>query len=328
MKKLYALLAVIAMTVVLIFPASDAFARAGGGGFRGSSGSYGSRGSRSYSTPASPSRSFNSNSNTGRTAPTPSVAPSYPQSTGGGFMRGLMGGLVGGMLGSLLFSSLGFAGMGNTGGLLGGIGVFEIIIIGLGIFLLFRFMKSRRQEAEPAYYNAPSSQSNTGQYRQEPVQYAPASAPMTDTFDNGLTDIKRLDPNFSEGAFKEEAGDIFFKVQAAWTNRDLSPVRELLAAEINTNMRSDIDKLKREGRINRLENIAMREVNITEAWTEQGVSYVTVRLTASVLDYVTDETGKLIEGSKTEPIKFVEYWTYSKPIGQSKWQLSAIQQES
>lgn len=325
MKKLYAILAVIAMTVVLIFPASDAFARAGGGGFRGSSGSYGGRGSRSYSTPANPSRSTSS-------ASAPAVArnstPSYPQNTGNGFMRGLMGGLVGGMLGSLLFSSLGFAGAGNTGGLFSGIGVFEIIIIGLGIFLLFRFMKSRRQEAGPAYYNAPSSQNNTGQYRQEPVEYAPASAPMTETFDNGLNDIKRLDPNFSEGAFKEEAGDIFFKVQAAWTNRDLSPVKPLLASEISSNMHSDIDKLKQEGRVNRLENIAMREVNITEAWTEQGVSYVTVRLTASVLDYVTDETGKLIEGSKTEPVKFVEYWTYSKPIAQSRWQLSAIQQES
>ena len=51
-----------------------------------------------------------------------------------------------------------------------------------------------------------------------------------------------------------------------------------------------------------------------------------MEITANVLDYVTDESGRLIEGSKTEPAKFMEYWTFVRPIGQGTWQLTAIQQ--
>ena len=36
---------------------------------------------------------------------------------------------------------------------------------------------------------------------------------------------------------------------------------------------------------------------------------------------------QVISGSKTEPVKFEEYWTFSKNPSQSQWKLSAIQQQ-
>ena len=75
------------------------------------------------------------------------------------------------------------------------------------------------------------------------------------------------------------------------------------------------------------ENIAVRSVSLTEAWEESGLDYVTVHFLASLLDYTVDErSGQVVEGSRTEPVKFEEYWTFVRPVGPNAWKLSAIQQ--
>jgi predicted lipid-binding transport protein (Tim44 family) len=85
--------------------------------------------------------------------------------------------------------------------------------------------------------------------------------------------------------------------------------------------------LRAEGRINRLENIAVREVAVTEAWQERGQDFTTVHFLASLLDYTTDESGtRVLEGDAKEPVKFEEYWTFVRPVGPNSWKLSAIQQ--
>jgi predicted lipid-binding transport protein (Tim44 family) len=92
-------------------------------------------------------------------------------------------------------------------------------------------------------------------------------------------------------------------------------------------LQEDADSLKAEGMINRLENIAVRSVDITEAWQEEGQDYVTVRVYANLLDYlVNDRTGEVVSGSRTEPVKFEEYWTFTRPVGPNEWQLAAINQ--
>jgi predicted lipid-binding transport protein (Tim44 family) len=71
----------------------------------------------------------------------------------------------------------------------------------------------------------------------------------------------------------------------------------------------------------------VRSVEVTEAWQESGQDFVTVRFLASLLDYTMDESGtQLVDGSRTEPVKFEEYWTFTRSVGAGPWRLSAIQQ--
>ncbi len=52
-----------------------------------------------------------------------------------------------------------------------------------------------------------------------------------------------------------------------------------------------------------------------------------MKLYANLLDYTTDEqTGQVVSGSKTDPVKFNEYWTFTRPVGDHPWKLSAISQ--
>ena len=74
-------------------------------------------------------------------------------------------------------------------------------------------------------------------------------------------------------------------------------------------------------------NIAVRTVDITEVWQEAGQDFITVRFLANLLDYTIDESTKqVLTGSRTEPVKFEEYWTFTRSVGNNPWQLSAINQ--
>ena len=121
--------------------------------------------------------------------------------------------------------------------------------------------------------------------------------------------------------------DLFFKIQGACANRDMATVRNLFTDEMYGILQADAEELKLNKKINHLDNIAVRSIEITDAWQESGKDFITLRFHASLLDYVTDETsGQLLSGSKSEPVKFEEYWTFTRPVGNNPWQLSAISQ--
>ncbi len=110
-------------------------------------------------------------------------------------------------------------------------------------------------------------------------------------------------------------------------NRDLSPVSGLLTDEMKRVLQEDLDRLLRDKQVNRLENIAVRKVDLTEIWQESGQDYITASIYANLLDYTTDDTsGAVVSGSKTDPVKFEEFWTFTRPVGNNPWQLSAINQ--
>ena len=120
----------------------SAEARAGGGRSMGS-------GSRSYSRPATPS--YQPSQSRQQAAPAPG---GFQQPAGGGFMRSMAGGMMGGMLGSMLFGGSAGAGAGMGGGVGdgGGIGMFELILLAGGGYLLYRYMKKKRAEGSSDPY--------------------------------------------------------------------------------------------------------------------------------------------------------------------------------
>ena len=312
MKRTIAAMLLAAMTLIPLLWTADAVARVGGGS------SGGSRGSRSYSAPVRPSSPSPVSPRMPATPTTP--MPSTPQRSGWGGWGGMLGGLLmGGLIGSLLFG-----GLGHMGG--GGIGLLEIALLAGLVYLGFRMMRSRQPEPAPAGYagtgpfGAGGSQSSYAGTTME----APAS--LSD-LDRGIAHVRQMDPDFDPRRFAETASDIFFRMQAAWGTRDVGRASAILTPEMQALLQKDCDRMRAEGRINRLENVAVRTAEVTEAWQERGQDFVTVHFLASLLDYTTDESGtRVLEGSATEPVKFEEFWTFVRPVGPNPWRLSAIQQ--
>ncbi|MEW6388566.1 MAG: Tim44 domain-containing protein [Thermodesulfobacteriota bacterium] len=309
----------------------EALARVGGGR------SMGSRGSRSFSPPrpyvaprpSQPTRPSVTPTPRPLTTPTPP-----PTSQPSSFWRSLGGGILGGLAGGLLFRSLfggpeAAAGPGAATGR--GIGFLDILILaGIGYFI-YRYIKRRRQEAvaEGPYQSSAATRPSSYQppYQQPPYYDQPSEGDLE--LETGLSHIRQMDPSFDENAFRDQCLDFFFKIQAAWGNRDLDPMRHLLTEEMYRNLSADAAQLIAERKINKLDNIAVRSVDLTEAWQESGQDFITVRIYANLVDYIVDEkSGEVLSGSKTEPITFEEYWTFTRPVGTQSWQLSAINQAS
>jgi predicted lipid-binding transport protein (Tim44 family) len=237
----------------------------------------------------------------------------------------MLGGLVlGGLLGGLLFG----------GGFGGGIGLLEILIIGALAWVAISYMR-RRSEASSGYAMAGGGGYGTtpaARYDAQPAGGPAGTATMQpptgpSDLERGLGHIRQMDAGFDPRGFAESASDLFFRIQGAWTARDMAPVSSLLTPEMQGLLQRDCDRLRADRKVNRLENIAVRTAEVTEAWQESGQDYVTVRFLASLLDYTTDESGaRVLEGSRTEPVKFEEYWTFARPVGLGAFKLSAIQQ--
>lgn len=241
-------------------------------------------------------------------------------------MRSMAGGLAGGMLGSMLFSSFAGAGhgggMGGSGG--GGIGLFGILMLaGIG-YLIYRYFKKKQNGSSLISSLQEQFQGVTA----IPVESRQLSNNLpVDDLERGVTDIRRQDPSFETGRFNDLTMDNFFKIQGAWMNRDLAPVAGLLSDEMKRIFQTDLDKLLRDKQVNRLENIAVRNVELTEAWQENGQDFITTLIYANLLDYTNDElTGAVVFGSKSDPVKFEEFWTFTRPSGNNQWRLSDIRQ--
>lgn len=176
------------------------------------------------------SRSFGSKPSYQRSAPAPSQNPTSPQAKPGqttqqqsaaapspmGRWGGMLGGfLMGGLLGSLLFG-------GGHG--FGGPGLMDMLLIGGGLFLLFRFLRARRLatgSAAPsggalAFERGPGQSWGTSNYTPDsPVAVQPS-----------------VPPGFDADDFLKGANAIYARLQASWDKRDLEDIRQFTSPEV------------------------------------------------------------------------------------------------
>jgi predicted lipid-binding transport protein (Tim44 family) len=326
-----ALLGIIVLVLVSLSAAHvpDAWARAGGGGGGGrGGGSMGSRGSRSYSTPARPAPSTpTSPSRSVSPAPSPAQSPFTPQRPS--FFRGIMGGIAGFALGGLIGSMLFGHGFGGGGF---GIGFFDIILIAGALFLLFAFLRRRREaEASSSYGQRPAYAMAGGPNTYDAAPAGGSTIEMEQPaqagdLDRGIAHIRQMDAGFDPAALVTWARGLYLDVQTTLKSRDMAGMRDRLAPEIYAELQAQCDRLRSAGQTNLVERIDIRRAELTEAWQETGRDYATVYFVASMLDYtVSDATGAVVEGSRTEPQDVEEFWTFTRPVGRQPWQLSAIQ---
>lgn len=279
------------------------------------------------------------------------------------FGAGLAGGFLGSMLFRSLGMGPSLHAMPGGGAMSsGGIGILEVLVIGALIFLVFRLLiqkaaarsmpdsqagmySGKTYDSEPAYNTGSGSSisssgsglgaglGSSGSGAEELMRQAKAERTYSNQNDSSGMDNVRDIRNASRSEIQVEpiptdtAMDLFFQIQAAWMNRDLNSVHTVLDYDARDYLEHELSRLKTRGLINRLENIAIRNTEVLESWQEGNRNYATVRFLANLLDYtVDDRTQQVVEGSKTQPVKFEEFWTFSKNVFDSQWKLSAIQQ--
>jgi predicted lipid-binding transport protein (Tim44 family) len=272
-------------SVYLLVEAADA-ARLGGGRSFGSRPSY----QRSAPAPSAPSGGINQPYRQNPTA-TPS-----PMGRWGGMLGGLV---MGSLIGSLLF------GGGMHG--LGSFGLLDLLVVGGGLFLLFRFMRSRRALTESAAPGAGFQRSyddrGWGSSGYNPAADAmPAASPEP-----------TVPPGFDTDEFMKGAKIIYTRLQSAWDKRDLKDIREFTSPEVYEEIKSQAAKDPHPGKT----ELLLVNPRLLEARNQDGHTIASVFYDVMMREGA-DETAKQVR----------EIWHFSREDQKpgAFWVLEGIQQ--
>ena len=312
-KRWFGRLCVVALgaTVLIATMPSDADARRGGGGF-------GSRGSKTFSTPPT--------TNTAPKAATPvtksTTQPGAPQATNPAARPGVgaaaqgasrFGGLRGILLGGLFAAALvGIFGVGALASVLGF--MLQILLVGGIIFLLFRLF---RGGAKPAMATASASPAPAGRNPMDILNRSGTGGGA------GVSNELTIGPSDYD-AFERLLGE----VQMAYGRNDVDALSSRLTPEMLSYFAGELDENSKKGLLNVVSDVKLEQGDLAEAWREQHLEYATVALRYTLIDATIESaTGRVVEGSRTEPAELTEVWTFSRPVRgtASQWELSAIQ---
>ena len=250
-------------------------------------------GSRSFGSRPSYSKSFQKPS-APLSSPTKQATPGTSPMRGRGMFGGMLGGmLMGGLLGSLFF-----------GGPFNGISFIDILLLGGGLFLLTRLLRSRQSAPQASGGPGNVHDMDRGAWDHLRSTQHQQAASQADNFP----------PGFNAEEFLQGAKAAYTRLQASWDARDMEDLRHFTSpevfAEIETQAASDPNPGKTE--------ILLLEAKLLEVKSLGNQTVATV-----LFDTM------LREDSASAPAEQVrEAWHFSRydTTGDSHWVVEGIQQ--
>lgn len=263
--------------------------RIGGGRSFGSRPSY-------QNKPAAPQRQPN------QVQPQQGVA-GRPGGLFGGF-GGMMGGmLMGGLLGSLLF------GGGMRG--FGGPGLLDILVIGGGLFLLFRYLKSRRTAAQNA--GGMSYQGGGYQTHDRDIGGTSWGGLASGREDAAVTAPPAIPAGFDVDEFLKGAKAAYNRLQDSWNKRDLEDIRQFTSPEVW----EEVSRQAMEEPAGNKTEIVLINAKLLEVKSETDETIGSVYFDVLMRESAEEQRPKQVR----------EVWHFSKKEGHdSFWRLEGIQQ--
>ena len=298
MRRFFILLAAL-LPLMGALGAVPAEARLGGGH------SFGSRGSFSFSSPRSTTLAPGAAPFERSQAPTGGYGYGRPSmGLGGGFnrhpfMSGLLGGFVGAGIFGLLFGG-GFMHMG-----LGFGGLFGVLLQLIILFFIVRWLMRRFLGGGGAS--------------------RPMAAPQASMFGQAVEPGAGVAPLQVTAADRQAFAQCLVYVQQAWGAGDLNAIAQAATPEMMGYFRDQLATLSRQGLRNRVANVSVDGMELSEAWSEGDTDFATVAMRFSMLDVTEDAAGRVVDGNATVRALVTEIWTFTRRRS-GHWILAAIQQ--
>lgn len=129
-----------------------------------------------------------------------------------------------------------------------------------------------------------------------------------------ISKIQSHDRAFSIESFFGRVKTAFTKIQDAWSQQDLTPVRPFISDGIHERFSLQIGMQKTEGIRNAMENVVVHQLEAVAIFSTSSFDTIHMRIEASAIDYdVQLENGKRV-GEKSSS-RFVEYWSFHRRPG-------------
>ncbi len=314
--------AIALITGALLLVPLVAEARPGGGRSSGSRGSFTNSAPPSTNTTPGGAQTFQRSAPSSPASPSmagPSAAGAAAQAARPSFARNMMMGIGAGLLGAGLFGMLSgsgfFGGLASLAGMLGFL--LQIGLIAGIIMLAIRFFRRR---SEPQLAGAGAPYTRQGYDAPQPQQ----TAARMGGFGGGASvqpqPIELSGEDFN--AFEHLLGEI----NTAYSNEDEAGLRQRTTPEMFGYFDEDLSDNARRGVADRVSDVKLLQGDLSQAWREGDLDYATVAMRFSLINAAYDrKTGKIVDGSSTQPQEVSEYWTFVRERG-GAWKLSGIQQ--
>jgi len=130
-----------------------------------------------------------------------------------------------------------------------------------------------------------------------------------------LRALMARDPAFDQGQFKGRVHTVFMALQEAWTGMTWDTARAYETDHLFQTHRFWMEQYAEAGLRNVLDQIEIRKIELTKVEQDAYYDAITVRVHASMLDFIQDGQGKVVSGSKKKPRVFTEYWTFIRRAG-------------
>jgi len=292
--------------------------------------STGSRGVKTYTAPpatktapttAQPmQRTTQPAAQTAGAATAGAAAAARPASRfGTGFMGGLLGaGLIGALLGAGFF--------GGIGGILGMVGfLLQAALIAGVVYFAISYFRRRNQPATatpngPDYQRTAMNESRIGSGRNAGAGMGTAGAAAA---------AAATQPLVIEAADYTSFERLLSVIQLSYSREDQGALRSATTPEMLGYFTEQLDENARNGVRNDLGQPKLLSGDLAEAWSEATGEYASVAMRYSLTDATVERTsGRVVEGSTSEPQEVTEVWTFTRRHGggANAWKLSAIQQ--
>lgn len=158
-----------------------------------------------------------------------------------------------------------------------------------------------------------SGMANQNTRRTVTIQQPKPTEPLT----NDIEKLKARDKNFSEEKFLDDASNLYVRLQDAWSNRDLTPVRNKLSTELYAKSERQIQNYIKNNQTNHVERVSVLNCEIIGCTSDEVNDIITVKTLARIVDYTTDDnTGNVIRGDKNREVFMTYHWTFIRSLDQ------------
>lgn len=259
-----------------------------------------------------------------------SIPQAAPQARTGGMFSGFGGGMLGGFLtGSLLGSLFGShaAGMGGYGmGTGGGIGFLDILLLGVVVWLFFRFMKRRREAQDNMSRDRSAYGTSYGGSQRAPFDQG--GMQRSDAQSSGWDSLRDQNGGSAAGAFTSANPDIpagfdvdeflkgakmaYTRLQSSWDRRDIDDIAQFATEPVVEEIRRQKEEDPNPGQT----QILLINAQLTKFEEFGDRDRATV-----YFDVLMRE-----DPNQAQPEHACEYWTFVREHNTGSWKLDGLQQ--
>lgn len=126
--------------------------------------------------------------------------------------------------------------------------------------------------------------------------------------------LKEILPDFDENEFKNQAYEIYKKIQVAWMNFDYDSMRKSVTDEMFNMYKSQLTTLSVKKQTNVMKDFNLLGFNIVGMETKDNTVSLTVVMQVECYDYITNKDGKTVRGTDKRKVIYNYAMTFNKGI--------------